>query len=115
MFDSLYYVIYNTNTMRENCDEYLRGLGWDAVFQAAFDTINEPGDVPSRLVSELKGSFIVDSCRGELTATLSGRFYAPNSGNLLYPAVGDLVVCRPIEGEPKGVIHAVLPRKSKFS
>ena len=32
-----------------------------------------------------------------------------------YPAVGDWVVIRPLVKEHKGTIHAILPRKSKFS
>ena len=32
-----------------------------------------------------------------------------------YPAVGDWVVIKPLVGEKKGIIQAVLPRKSKFS
>jgi len=32
-----------------------------------------------------------------------------------YPAVGDWVVIKPLINEQKGIIHAVLPRKSKFS
>jgi ribosome biogenesis GTPase len=32
-----------------------------------------------------------------------------------YPAVGDWVVVTPLVNEQKGIIHAVLPRKSKFS
>ena len=32
-----------------------------------------------------------------------------------YPAVGDWVVIKPLVNEQKGIIHAVLPRKSKFS
>ncbi|MFC1939691.1 ribosome small subunit-dependent GTPase A [Chloroflexota bacterium] len=32
-----------------------------------------------------------------------------------YPAVGDWVVIQPLVDEQKGIIHAVLPRKSKFS
>jgi ribosome biogenesis GTPase len=34
---------------------------------------------------------------------------------ILYPAVGDWVVVKPVINEHKGIIHAVLPRKSKFS
>jgi ribosome biogenesis GTPase len=33
----------------------------------------------------------------------------------LYPAVGDWVVVKPLVNEQKGIIHTVLPRKSKFS
>jgi ribosome biogenesis GTPase / thiamine phosphate phosphatase len=96
-------------------DEYLLALGWNSVFQGAFDAIKEPGDIPARVVSESKGSWTLDSVNGESIGTLAGRFYAPNHDETLYPAVGDWVVFRPIMGESKGVIHAVLPRKSKFS
>lgn len=41
------------------------------------------------------------------------RYHAESESQ--HPAVGDWVVVKPLAGEKKGIIHAVLPRKSKFS
>lgn len=74
-----------------------------------------PGTVPARVVSESKGSYQVYSQYGELTAKVSGKMRYHAGAENQYPAVGDWVIIKPLVDEQKGIIHAVLPRKSKFS
>ena len=74
-----------------------------------------PGSAPARVVSESKGSYQVYSQYGELTAKISGKMRYQAGAENQYPAVGDWVVAKPLVDEQKGTIHAVLPRKSKFS
>lgn len=94
---------------------YLVELGWDSFFQKHFQMLKIPGSVPARVVSESRSSYQVYSRYGELTAKISGKMrYQTGTGNQ-YPTVGDWVVIRPQVNERKGVIHAILPRKSKFS
>jgi ribosome biogenesis GTPase len=57
----------------------------------------------------------VITASGELTAQLSGRLRYSLSGGEEYPAIGDWLAVRPLPGEAKAVIQAILPRKSKFS
>jgi len=74
-----------------------------------------PGSVPARVISESKGSYQVYSQYGELTAKISGKMRYQAGAENQYPAVGDWVIVKPLVDEQKGTIHAVLPRKSKFS
>ncbi len=93
----------------------LEDLGWNSFFQEHFQTLKISDSVPARIVSESKSSFQVYSQNGELTARISGKMRYRAGEEKLYPAVGDWVVVKPLTNEHKGIIHAVLPRKSKFS
>ena len=101
--------------MNENPLQFIKELGWDSFFQEHFQLVKVSGSVPARVISESKGSYQVYSQYGELTAKISGkmRYYA--AAEKQYPAVGDWVIVKPLVKEQKGTIHAVLPRKSKFS
>src|SRR5262249_62150186 len=52
---------------------------------------------------------------GELLDEVTGRLRHLARGRADYPAVGDWVAIAPLENEPRAIIHAVLPRTSKFS
>jgi ribosome biogenesis GTPase / thiamine phosphate phosphatase len=93
----------------------LDDLGWSPFFQQHFQALKAPDSVPGRIISESRDSFQVYCQCGELTARISGKMRYPESENKLYPAVGDWVVIMPLINERKGIIQAVLPRKSKFS
>ena len=105
--------------MNTNTDEYqpvsLDDLGWNSFFQKHYLSLETPGAMPARVISESRGSFQIYCHHGELSAGVSGRMrYCAGEENL-YPAVGDWVVIKPLLKEHKAVIHAVLPRKSRFS
>ena len=93
----------------------LDGLGWDSFFQEHFRALGLPGTVPGRVVSESKGSFRVACRDGEITATVSGRLRFRAGEERRYPAVGDWVAVRLLPAEDRGIVQAVLPRKSRFS
>jgi len=93
----------------------LEDLGWDSFFQKHFQPLKILDSVPARVVTESKGSFQVYSQYGELTAKISGKMRYRAGAENQYPVVGDWVVIQPLVDEQKGIIHAVLPRKSKFS
>jgi len=93
----------------------LEDFGWSPFFQDHFQGLKIPGTIPARVVSESRGSFRVYSRHGELTARISGKMQYRAGEEKQYPAVGDWVAVRPLLNERKGIIHAVLPRKSKFS
>jgi ribosome biogenesis GTPase len=93
----------------------LEELGWEPFFQEHFQELSLPGSIPARVVSESRSSYRVCSQRGELTASVPGRMrYGMSAGQGL-PAVGDWVMVKSQPDEQKGVIQAILPRKSKFS
>jgi ribosome biogenesis GTPase len=97
----------NTNILQE--------LGWDDFFAAFLQSLSIADSVPGRVVSIEKELCHVITAAGELTARLSGRLRYSLSGGEEYPAIGDWLALRPLPGEAKAVIQAILPRKSKFS
>ena len=98
-------------TNQDNLEE----LGWDAYFREHFRLLEVPGSVPARVVSEEKRSYQVFSRDGELSVEISGKMRYLAETLDQYPAIGDWVVVKPQIEESKGVIHAILPRRSKFS
>jgi len=101
--------------MTEDPLQFLKELGWNSFFQEHFQLIKVLGSMPGRVISESKGSYQVNSQYGELTAKIAGKMRYQAGVEQLYPAVGDWVVIKPLINEEKATIHAVLPRKSKFS
>jgi ribosome biogenesis GTPase len=95
----------------------LEDLGWNDSFAAAFAPYGEQGLVPARVVAQ-KGLYQVSTGGAECFADLAGKLrheLKGPGGAAGYPAVGDWVTLRPPTGEGRAMIHAVLPRKSKFS
>ncbi len=102
--------------MTEDSFYYLMELGWDSFFQKHFQLWKMSDSIPARVVSEhRKNHYQVSSQYGELSATISGRMQRQAGTGGKYPAVGDWVVVKPEPDEQKAVVHAILPRKSKFS
>jgi len=93
----------------------LENIGWDPFFQKNLQALNIPDSVPARVISQSKDIFLVCSQYDELTATISGKMRYLAEADKQYPAVGDWVVIKQQNNEQKAVIHAILPRKSKFS
>lgn len=93
----------------------LDSLGWSSDFEAVFSAYKDQGYCAARVALEHRGSYRVYSALGELPAVLIGRlrFIASSPADL--PAVGDWVAISHLPGENKTQIHAVLPRRSKFS
>lgn len=95
----------------------LEELGWNDFFAACFDAYRTEGLVPGRVVAQ-RGLNRVSTGEAEHYADLAGRLrheLEGPGGGAGYPAVGDWVAFRPPTGEGRGLIHAVLPRRSKFS
>ncbi|ARU63741.1 ribosome small subunit-dependent GTPase A [Tumebacillus avium] len=90
-------------------------MGFKPFFQASFAAFAGQGYTVGRVALEHKHLYRVYTESGDLLADVSGKFRFQTTGRQDFPAVGDFVVMsvRPEEG--KATIHAVLPRKSKFS
>ena len=99
----------------DNTSPLLEELGWNSFFAEHFESLQAPGTVPARVVSERRNSYQVYSPYGELSAEISGKMRHQAAAGDQYPAIGDWVVVKPQTDEAKGVIHSILPRKSKFS
>jgi ribosome biogenesis GTPase len=93
----------------------LHSFGWDEGFAADFQKFAADGFVPGRVTLEHQHIYTVHTGHSDLLATVSGGFRHRVAARREYPAVGDWVALRALEAGRRGVIHAVLPRRSKFS
>jgi ribosome biogenesis GTPase len=91
----------------------LQALGWDASFEAAFEPHHRTELIPGRVAVQHRGAWVVLAELGELWCDLAGSLVRDAEPGGL-PAVGDWVALAPRE-EGKATIHAVLPRRTKFS
>jgi ribosome biogenesis GTPase / thiamine phosphate phosphatase len=88
----------------------LQELGWDAFFQDAFRPYENDNLIPARVAARHHGPCELLTELGRLGGVPAGRL-----GDDELPSVGDWVAVRPLEGERKAVIEAVLPRRSAFT
>jgi ribosome biogenesis GTPase / thiamine phosphate phosphatase len=93
----------------------LSSLGWDDFFARSFQPFSLGGLEPARVALEHKHAFELLSPRGELTASCTGRLLHHATLRADLPAVGDWVAIKTRPGETHADIHAVLPRRTKFS
>jgi ribosome biogenesis GTPase / thiamine phosphate phosphatase len=91
----------------------LKQLGWNEFFEKEF--ANYEGLEVGRIALEHKNMYRVINEQGEFLAEISGKMRFNAVSREDYPAVGDWVVISARLEEQKATIHAVLPRKSKFS
>src|SRR5213080_2757066 len=88
----------------------LEDLGWDEFFQDAFLPYEQDNLIPARVAARHHGPCELLTELGRLGGVPAGKL-----GDDELPAVGDWVAVRPLDGERKAVIEAVLPRRSSFS
>jgi ribosome biogenesis GTPase len=93
----------------------LQRYGFDPFYEEAFQSYNLTSCQPGRIALEHKHLYRVWTADGEIMADISGKMRYEAGGREDYPAVGDWVAVNVRKEEGKGTIHAVLPRKSKFS
>ncbi len=93
----------------------LKQLGWDAFFETAFQPFARDALEAARVVTENRGGYRLVSVHGEMAGEVSGRFRHDTVSTAAFPAVGDWVAIKALPAEEKGVIQAVLPRRTKFS
>lgn len=94
----------------------LADLGWNETFAAAFAPHAAVGLEPARVVCELRRNFYaVHTATEELLGECGGGFFHHAKTPDQFPAVGDWLAVRRRDGEPRADIHAVLPRRNKFS
>ncbi|MCM3704889.1 ribosome small subunit-dependent GTPase A [Cytobacillus firmus] len=90
-------------------------LGFDHFFKEAFSAYDEKEYQMGRVALEHKRMYRIWTDKGEMLCEVSGKFSFDASSREDFPAVGDWVVIKERADEKRGTIHAVLPRKSKFS
>lgn len=94
----------------------LEKLGWDEYFAQAFAPHAAAGCTPARITLELKGFFEVTGEAGARLGECAGKFAHGARTAADYPAIGDWVAITFQPGDDtRALIHAVLPRRTKFS
>jgi ribosome biogenesis GTPase len=94
----------------------LSDLGWNEGFARDFEPWSSKADVrPGRVAIGFNYLYRVYLEGGELETTISGRLKHHAASRSELPAVGDWVVVRRRHDQHRGVIVAVLPRRSHFS
>ena len=92
----------------------LDSLGWTQFFEGSFAEFAEEGLSPARVALEHREVYEVFSARGVQRALVSGRFRHNALCKSDFPTVGDWVALE-LAKDGDSIIHAVLPRRSKFS
>jgi ribosome biogenesis GTPase / thiamine phosphate phosphatase len=94
----------------------LRDLGWDAVFQAAFDEVAQPGLQPARVAVDFGGAYELMGATGTFNAEAGGKLRHRVQSKSELPVVGDWVAVRRDEAHPEAGarVEARLPRKTSF-
>lgn len=93
-------------------DQQLARYGWDDFFAAHFREFSRHGYTAGRVMLEYNQFYRVYTAQGELLAEVAGRLKHEAENRADLPSVGDWVALR--VNENRAVIHAVLPRRSKF-
>ncbi len=91
----------------------LAELGWHDFFSDLFEPYRRDGLSPARVVAQHRDMCLAAGENGELAAEVSGRFRHETKERSGYPAVGDWVAVEPFAAD-RGLIHAVLERRSAF-
>jgi ribosome biogenesis GTPase len=87
----------------------LKDLGWSDRLAIEFEPHAAAGHVPARVAVEHRGGYVLYTETGEQRAEVAPKLRSHAKGRADFPAVGDWVAL----GD--GFVHAVLPRRTKFS
>lgn len=102
--------------MTVSTKDRLARLGWDDAWADELNRLDDPGLRPGRVAVEHRGAYVLFTGEGEQWAAPTGRLRLDaREGDAELPAVGDWVAFRLPEQSDRAVVHAVLPRRSKFS
>jgi ribosome biogenesis GTPase len=93
----------------------LSSLGWNDSFANPFQPYAHQGLLPARVALEHRHAYELLSTHGVLGAKCTGNLLHTALSRDDLPAVGDWVAVRLRPGEAQADIHAVLPRRTKFS
>ena len=93
----------------------LDDLGWSPQFAASFEEFQGKNWTPGRVSLERTHIYRVLTPDGEYLARVSGRLRHQAQRRADFPAVGDWVAIERGDAGGDVRIHAVLPRKSRFS
>jgi ribosome biogenesis GTPase len=90
-------------------------LGWSDRHAHSFKPYCKQGFAVGRVAVEYRQTYLLYTEQGEQLAEVSGKLRHQTAGIQDYPAVGDWVVIQSRPTDDRAIIHAILPRTSKFS
>jgi ribosome biogenesis GTPase len=90
----------------------LNTLGWNDGFAKAFAPHAAAGLVPGRVAGQDKHSCLVITAGGPVQGTIPGKLLHQARAGGGLPTVGDWVAVSLLPGEDKGIIRAVVPRRT---
>jgi ribosome biogenesis GTPase len=95
----------------------LHAWGWNEFFEQSETYVRgtKEGRKPARIVEEHRGKYVAVTERGMIRVEIAGKLRHTVAKQSGYPVIGDWVMVDEIEAEQKGIIHSVLPRKTKLS
>ena len=88
----------------------LEDLGWDAFFADAFRPYEQDGLIPARVSARHHGPCELLTQHGRIGGLPAGKLEG-----LDLPVAGDWVAVQKLDGERKGIVEAVLPRRTSFT
>jgi ribosome biogenesis GTPase / thiamine phosphate phosphatase len=92
----------------------LEALGWSEFFERNFEGYRKQGHFAGRVALEERGVYRLYTEQGEVNARVRGKLRFESAGPADFPAVGDWVSVNRREND-RPQIHAVLPRRGRFS
>jgi len=93
----------------------LTTFGWSEFFEVSFKSYAEDGFTPGRVMLEYRNLFRVYTQFGEVLAEISGKLRHEATSRRDLPAVGDWVAIRTRPEGGRGMLYAVLPRRTSFA
>ncbi len=93
---------------------FIEDLGWDAYFEALWNSAETENCNPARVVSQQRGLWRVAGDFEECWAEASGKLRRASEEGEDWPAVGDWVGAEIRAGQTKAEVQWVLPRRSRF-
>jgi ribosome biogenesis GTPase len=93
----------------------LQTLGWSDFYKACFAEYGNQDYTVGRIITEHKNMYRLLSETGDYLSEISGKLRHEARERQDYPSVGDWVVITERPEEKRATIHAVLPRRTKFS
>lgn len=93
----------------------LTSIGWNSFFEDHFEPFRSQNFTAGRIAVEHKERYEIYTEHGELSGEITGKFRFEAERREDFPAVGDWVAMHVIPDDRFALIHAVLPRKTKFS
>lgn len=100
--------------MQNNNRDVLHTLGWNSLWERAWEQAGLDGLAPARVVRDGREIYALAAASGDHLARPSGRLRHRAADRADMPAIGDWVAVACPTGAGEAVIHAILPRRSAF-